>query len=90
MDSRNSQNSVFHLKIIPMGFQYEGRFMVAVGTVIEHEGSGKLLLLKRTLKAGFAPGIWEIVTGRMKQFEELEEALRGKPQKKQGSATYAL
>ncbi|MDZ4296610.1 MAG: hypothetical protein U1A16_04570 [Patescibacteria group bacterium] len=73
-----------------MGFQYEGRFMVAVGTVIEHEGSGKLLLLKRTLKAGFAPGIWEIVTGRMKQFEELEEALRGKPQKKQGSATYAL
>lgn len=54
----------------------EGRFMVAVGALIENTKTGKILLIQRTRKADFAPGIWEPITGRMKQFEELEEALR--------------
>ena len=50
--------------------------MVAVGAMIEHAGSGKILLLKRAETADFLPGIWEDIMGRMKQFEEPEEALR--------------
>ena len=51
--------------------------MVAVGAIIENAKTGKILLLKRNSKADFSPGIWEEITGRMKQFEELEEALKG-------------
>ncbi len=53
----------------------EGRFMVAVGAVIEHAPTGRILLLQRSHKADFMPGVWEIPSGRMKQFEELEDAL---------------
>lgn len=53
----------------------EGRFMVAVGAVIEHAPSGRILLLQRSNNADFMPGLWEIPSGRMKQFEELEDAL---------------
>ena len=49
--------------------------MVAVGAIIEHTGTGKILLLQRTKKADYSPGIWEEITGRMKQHEELEAAL---------------
>jgi 8-oxo-dGTP diphosphatase len=52
------------------------RFMVAVGAVIEHVPSGRILLLKRAEVAGYEPGIWEDPMGRMKQFEEPEQALR--------------
>jgi 8-oxo-dGTP diphosphatase len=54
----------------------EGRFMVAVGAMIEHEPSGKILLAKRVDMADYLPGIWEDIGGRIKQFEEPEEALR--------------
>lgn len=50
--------------------------MVAVGAIIENQNTGKLLLLKRTSRADFSPGIWEEITGRMKQGEELDQALR--------------
>lgn len=53
----------------------EGKFMVAVGAVIENQISGKILLLQRTHRSDFLPGVWEVPSGRMKQFEELEEAL---------------
>ena len=59
-----------------MGYKNEGRFMVAVGAIIEHTSSGKILLLKRSLKVDFHGGIWEEVNGRMKQFEEPESALK--------------
>lgn len=39
----------------------EGKFMVAVGGIIEDSDSGKILLLKRSSKADFTPGIWEEV-----------------------------
>lgn len=53
----------------------EGRFMVAVGAVIEHAPTGRILLLQRSHNADYMPGLWEIPSGRMKQFEELEDAL---------------
>ena len=54
----------------------DGRFIVAVGAMIEHEPSGKILLAKRADTADYLPGIWEDIGGRIKQFEEPEEALR--------------
>jgi 8-oxo-dGTP pyrophosphatase MutT (NUDIX family) len=56
--------------------EQEGRFMVAVGAMIEHESSGKIFLAKRADTADYLPGIWEDIGGRIKQFEEPEEALR--------------
>ena len=50
--------------------------MVAVGAMIEHDSSGKILLVKRSDKANYLPGIWEDLGGRIKQFEEPEDALR--------------
>ncbi len=53
-----------------------GRFLVAVGAIIEHSPTGKILLLKRSPKKDFSGGIWEYITGRMNQFEEPRDALR--------------
>lgn len=53
-----------------------GKFMVAVGAVIEHAPSGRVLLIKRSEAADYSGGIWEDVTGRVHQFEEPEDALR--------------
>ena len=50
--------------------------MVAVGAMIEHIASGKILLLKRAETQEFLPGIWEDMGGRIKQFEEPEDALK--------------
>jgi 8-oxo-dGTP diphosphatase len=50
--------------------------MVAVGAVIEHVPTGRILLMQRASTADYAPGLWEDLTGRMKQFEEPEDALR--------------
>jgi 8-oxo-dGTP diphosphatase len=53
----------------------EGRFMVAVGAVIEHRATGRILLMQRAT-TGFMGGVWEVLTGRMKQGEAPEAALR--------------
>lgn len=50
--------------------------MVAVGALIEHASSGKILLVKRADTSDYLPNIWEDLGGRMKQFEEPEDALR--------------
>jgi 8-oxo-dGTP diphosphatase len=50
--------------------------MVAVGAIIEHVPTGKILLMQRAATADYRPGMWEDLTGRMKQFEEPEDALR--------------
>jgi hypothetical protein len=36
---------------------HEGRFMVVVGAIIEHEPCKKILLLKRAPTADYLPGI---------------------------------
>lgn len=53
----------------------EGKFMVAVGAIIQHSKYKKILLIKRSKDWDFRPGIWEYPIGRMKQFEELDVAL---------------
>ncbi len=59
-----------------------GHFMVAVGAIIEHQASGNILVVKRD--ADFQNGMWEIVYGRIDQFEELDEALRREVQEEVG------
>jgi len=46
-----------------------GRFMVAVGAIIELEGTGKILLNKRSSKLDWHPNEWEIMYGRIDQHE---------------------
>lgn len=53
----------------------EGRFMVAMGAIIENH-LGQILLVKRSDDKDYAPGIWEYPMGRMKQFEEPLEGLK--------------
>jgi 8-oxo-dGTP pyrophosphatase MutT (NUDIX family) len=52
-----------------------GRFMVAVGAIIEHSITEKILLLRRNPEAAVDPGIWEYPMGRMKQMEGVTECL---------------
>jgi 8-oxo-dGTP diphosphatase len=53
-----------------------GRFMVAVGAIIELGKTGKILLIRRTEDQDWQPGEWEIPYGRIDQFEEPTEGLR--------------
>lgn len=52
-----------------------GKFMVAVGAIIENTSTGKILILKRSSNADFSGDIWEYITGRMNQFEKPHDAL---------------
>jgi 8-oxo-dGTP pyrophosphatase MutT (NUDIX family) len=61
---------------VSQGQEEEGRFLVAVGAIIEHAESGRILVLKRSADVAFLPGVWEDIGGRLKQFEEPEHALR--------------
>jgi 8-oxo-dGTP diphosphatase len=53
-----------------------GKFLVAVGAIVENTNTGKILLLKRSEEKDFSGGIWEYITGRLNQFEEPEDGLR--------------
>lgn len=53
-----------------------GRFMVAVGAIIEFKNTGKILILKRNKNLDWHAGEWEIHYGRMGQFEDVETSLR--------------
>ena len=55
--------------------EHNGRFMVAVGAVIEHTPTGNVLLLQRAPTSDFEAGLWEDITGRVHQFEEPQAAL---------------
>ncbi len=54
----------------------EGKFMVAVGAIIENTTTDKILLIQRSDRLDFRPGVWEYPIGRIKQFEELDEGLK--------------
>lgn len=54
----------------------EGRFMVAVGAIVECVPTQKILLLKRSQHLDFRKGMWEYPIGRLKQFEDLEAGLK--------------
>ena len=53
----------------------QGRFMVAVGAVIQHVPTNTLLLIQRSKQLDFRPGHWEIIYGRLQQFEDPETGL---------------
>jgi len=70
--------------------EQDGKFMVAVCAMIEHDTSRKILLLKRSEMAAYLPGIWEDLGGRIKQFEEPEEALRREVREETGQEIEVL
>lgn len=53
-----------------------GRFMVAVGAVIEHLPSGHILVVRRNTDQDWQGGEWEMVYGRIDQHEDPEAGLR--------------
>jgi 8-oxo-dGTP diphosphatase len=53
-----------------------GRFMVAVGAVVELGQSGKILISQRSDSLDWHPSEWETVYGRIDQFEDPEDGLR--------------
>jgi 8-oxo-dGTP diphosphatase len=53
-----------------------GRFYAGIAAVIRSPATKRYLLLHRSVKKDFAPGVWECVTGRVNQGEGFEEALR--------------
>lgn len=53
-----------------------GRFMVAVGSVIELRKTSKILIVQRNKHQDWQPGEWEISSGRIDQFENPEDGLR--------------
>ena len=63
-----------------------GRFMVAVAAVLEHEPTGKLLMLRRSAAVDFAVGVWEEVSGRLHQDEPPEDGLRREIREETGIA----
>jgi 8-oxo-dGTP diphosphatase len=53
-----------------------GRFMVASGAVIELGTTGKILLIQRNSDLDWHPNEWEIMYGRIDQFEDTESGLK--------------
>ncbi len=47
-----------------------GRFMVACGAVIEKNSTGKILLIQRSADLDWQANEWEIIYGRIDQFED--------------------
>ncbi len=52
-----------------------GRFFGGIGAVIWSPENKQYLLLRRSEKKDYAPGIWECMTGRVDQGEGFEDAL---------------
>lgn len=52
-----------------------GHFMVACGAILEHDSTGKILILQRNSTVDWQAGVWEVVYGRLAQSEGLEEGL---------------
>ncbi len=59
-----------------------GRFMVAVGMVLEQRETGKILVQQRA--SNFQTGEWEIPYGRIDQFEEIQQAIARELQEETG------
>ncbi len=59
----------------PVSNDSVGRFMVAVGAIVEHEETETILLIKRA-GADYASGAWEVGYGRLDQGENPEAGLK--------------
>jgi 8-oxo-dGTP diphosphatase len=51
------------------------RFQVAIGALIRRGSDGRYLLLRRSDDKDFAAGMWECITGRVDQGEDIMTAL---------------
>jgi dUTP pyrophosphatase len=58
--------------------------MVAVAAILEHRGTGRILLLRRSSTVDHAAGVWEGISGRIHQGEGPETALRREIQEETG------
>lgn len=61
-----------------------GRFMVAVGAVVEYKNTDNILLIKRSSDQDWQPNEWEIVYGRVAQFETPQDGLSRELQEETG------
>jgi len=61
-----------------------GRFMVAVGAIIKLKGTDKILLIRRAVEQDWQPDEWEILYGRIDQFEDLEAGLKREAKEETG------
>lgn len=61
-----------------------GRFMVAVGAIIEHAETGLILIEQRASNLDWHPNEWEIGYGRIDQFEDPEDGLKREMQEELG------
>jgi len=59
-----------------MGRNEEGKFNFVVGAIVENTKTGKILLIKRSSSSDYEPNVWSVITGRIKQFEDPETALK--------------
>ncbi len=53
-----------------------GRFMVAVGAIIQHAQTQRILIIRRADTLDWQPGEWETLYGRIDQHEDAEQGLR--------------
>lgn len=61
-----------------------GRFMVAVGAIITLKGTNKILVIRRANTQDWHPNEWEILYGRIDQFEDLPTGLRREAKEETG------
>lgn len=64
-----------------------GRFMVAMGALIELRDTGKILVTQRSQNLDWNPGEWEIPYGRIDQFEDVQTGLRREIREEVGITT---
>lgn len=61
-----------------------GRFMVAVGGIIELGNTGKILVTQRSSSLDWQAGKWELMYGRIDQFEDPVTGLRREVREESG------
>jgi hypothetical protein len=52
----------------------DGKVTVVVAAVVEHSGSGEILILKKAESSPYLPGNWEVCSGRLTPLENPEQA----------------
>jgi 8-oxo-dGTP diphosphatase len=67
-----------------------GRFMVAVGAIIQRFDSDQILIVRRSQSLDWHPGAWEIPYGRIDQFEDAESGLRREINEEVGITTLTI
>lgn len=67
-----------------------GRFMVGVGAVIECTQDNTILIVKRSVNQDFQGGVWELVYGRVSQFEGPTDGLKREHREEVGFDSFTI